>query len=45
MKYLRKKFSLPAGSSKISQEDWDRIFGKKEAKKKKKSEKGSHRER
>lgn len=30
MRYLNKSFSLPAGSTKITQEQWDEIFGKKE---------------
>ena len=30
MRYLNRSFTLPAGSTKISQEEWDRIFGKKD---------------
>jgi hypothetical protein len=30
MKYLQKTFTLPANTSKISQEKWDKIFGKKD---------------
>ena len=28
MKYVFAKFTLPAGSSKVTQAEWDRIFGK-----------------
>lgn len=28
MEYLKPKFSLPAGPRNISQEEWDRIFGR-----------------
>lgn len=34
MRYLQKSFSLPAGPTKISQEDWDRAVGKMPRKKK-----------
>jgi hypothetical protein len=27
VKYLEKKFSVPAGSTAVTQEEWDRIFG------------------
>lgn len=29
MKYTSKSFSVPVGSSKVSEEDWEAIFGKK----------------
>ena len=31
MKYQQKTFTLPAGSTKISQAEWERIFGKRKA--------------
>lgn len=30
MLYTNKSFTLPANTSKISQKEWDRIFGKEE---------------
>jgi hypothetical protein len=43
MKYLQKSFSLPAGSPKLTQAEWDRAFGpprkEKKDKPKKKKEK------
>lgn len=50
MKYLQKRFSVPAGPPGISQEEWDRIFAKEEKPRKGKkveereSAMGSHRE-
>jgi hypothetical protein len=35
MKYLARTFTLPAGSNKISQKQWEKIFGKKKPRKKK----------
>lgn len=40
MEYLKRRFTVPAGSEKIPQEEWDRIFGKEEPKK----EEGGRRE-
>jgi hypothetical protein len=35
MQYLSDKpFSVPVGSKKVTQKEWDRIFGKKSKKKK-----------
>lgn len=30
MQYLKPKFTLPAAPSKVTQEEWDRIFGEPE---------------
>lgn len=35
MKYLRKTFSVPAGSASITDDEWARIFGTEESRKKK----------
>ena len=41
MKYLQKSFSLPAGSPKLTQAEWDRIFGPpRKVKKPKETKKG-----
>lgn len=29
MKYTQKTFTLPAGPQKVSQQEWERIFGKR----------------
>lgn len=29
MEYLKPKFTLPASTGKVSQDEWDRIFGAK----------------
>jgi hypothetical protein len=32
MKYQQKSFTVPAAGPNVTQEEWDRIFGKKKAK-------------